>query len=85
MAKWLECSHSDHVLYTVPVNAEYDPVLMGALDAVVGGVSMLSRWSATSTGLPTSYRWQVLYFVAVVRIAISFPACFGCSSFSGLF
>ena len=50
----------------------YAPFLINTLDTIVGGVDMLINYNTTNNGLPSSHRWQVLYFVNVIKISSSF-------------
>ena len=52
----------------------YDPFLLNTLDTIMKGVFLLSshHW----LWLHSSHCWQVLYFVNVIKISISFPTSF---------
>ena len=52
------------LLYTLSMNINrYIPFLMNTLDTIVRWGNLLTKSLTTSSGLPLSYRWWVLYFV----------------------
>ena len=60
------------LLYTIPVNINgYVPFLINTLETIVRGKHILCRHHYRR--LPSSYCWQVLYFVNLIKISISFP------------
>ena len=62
------------MLYTIPMSInDYVPFFINKLDAIVRKVNMLIKEDTASSGLASSRRWRVLYFVNVIKISISFP------------
>ena len=52
---------------------EYLLFLINMLDTIVRVVNNADLVISTNSGLPSSRHWQVLYFVNVIKIFISFP------------
>ena len=62
------------VLYTICMNIKWaSPIPHKYVGHYCEGERYADLVVTTSSGLPSSCRWRVLYFVNVIKISISFP------------